>query len=62
MLAGVSTILVSPCLNKDDELSHINTYSLEYDNCYNQGQHGTPKLSFDRYVCWLLERSAHGAT
>lgn len=22
---------------------------LKYDNCYNQGQSGTPKLSFDRY-------------
>lgn len=22
---------------------------LKYDNCYNQGEEGTPKLSFDRY-------------
>src|SRR3954469_2098449 len=22
---------------------------LKYDNCFNQGQSGTPKLSFDRY-------------
>jgi alpha-galactosidase len=22
---------------------------LKYDNCYNQGQSGTPKLSYDRY-------------
>lgn len=22
---------------------------LKYDNCFNQGQSGTPKISFDRY-------------
>jgi alpha-galactosidase len=22
---------------------------LKYDNCYNQGESGTPKLSYDRY-------------
>ena len=30
---------------------------IKYDNCFNQGQSGTPKLSFDRY-----KQCATGAT
>lgn len=26
------------------------TIALEYDNCFNEGRAGTPKLSFDRYA------------
>ena len=35
---------MSVCLTEIDGIDY-----LKYDNCYNQGQSGTPKLSFDRY-------------
>lgn len=34
----------------------------EYDNCYNEGQAGTPKLSYDRYANMSLALNATGRT
>ncbi|EED81247.1 candidate alpha-galactosidase from glycoside hydrolase family GH27 [Postia placenta Mad-698-R] len=35
---------------------------LKYDNCYNEGQAGTPKLSYDRYANMSLALNATGRT
>jgi hypothetical protein len=33
---------------------------LKYDNCFNQGQSGTPKISFDRYQVMSKALNATG--
>ena len=34
--------------------------ALKYDNCYNEGRSGTPKLSYDRYNTMLNALNATG--
>lgn len=41
-------------------LPNSSTNPIEYDNCYNEGRHGTPEVSYERYAAMSRALNATG--